>query len=142
MRLTVRSCACLTTRHEHVIVRVSQQDTNTFLCVSHIKTRTRYCACLTTRHKHVLVRVSHQDTNTLLCVSHNKTRIRRVPVNLLFIRLAQKHCSVIISTTSVLTCLHMTASSTVTKGVYVLCVFINSLMNYLMAFTYVTFCLI
>ena len=100
------------------------------------------CACLTTRHEHVLVRVSQQDTNTFLCVSHNKTRIRRVPVNLLFIRLAQKHRSVIISTTSVLTCLHMTASSTVTKGVYVLCVFKNSLMNYLVAFTYVTFCVI
>ena len=88
------------------------------------------------------MRVSQQDTNTFLCVSHNKTRIRRVPVNLLFIRLAQKHRSVIISTTSVLTCFHMTASSTVTKGVYVLCVFKNSLMNYLVAFTYVTFCLI
>ena len=36
----------------------------------------------------------------------------------------------------------MTASATVAKGAYVICVFRNSLMNYLAAFTYVTYFLI
>ena len=80
--------------------------------------------------------------SSFLCVSHNKARIPRFTVDLIFIRLAQKQCPAIISTTSVLTCFRMTAIATVAKGADFICVFTNSLMNYLAVFTHVTFCLV
>ena len=80
--------------------------------------------------------------SSFLCVSHNKARIRRFTVDLIFIRLAQKQCPAIISTTSVLTCFRMTAIAAVAKGADFICVFTNSLMNYLAVFTHVTFCLV